>query len=75
MQKQVSLITIVKNTPQGTLIKLNNTLYTAIIDNNISTLEVGSSFLGIVSYEGQTIQIKKVSTTERDNDTQLNIII
>ena len=75
MQKQVSLITIVKNTPQGTLIKLNNTLYTAIIDNNISILEVGSSFLGIVSYEGQTIQIKKVSTTERDNDTQLNIII
>ena len=75
MQKQVSLITIVKNTPQGTLIKLNNTLYTAIIDNNISTLKVGSSFLGIVSYKGQTIQIKKVSTTERDNDTQLNIII
>ena len=75
MQKQVSLVTIIKNTPKGTLIKINNTLYTAIIDNNISPLKIGSSFLGIVSYEGQIIQIKKISTTELNSNMQLNIIV
>ncbi len=75
MQKQMSLITVIKNTSKGTLIKINDTLYTAIIDNGISPLEVGSSFLGIVSYEDQVIQIKKIATAEIDNNTQLNIII
>ena len=75
MQKQVSLVTVIKNTPKGTLIKINNTLYTAIIDNSVSTLKIGSSFLGIISYENKIIQIKKISTTESNNDTQLNIII
>ena len=75
MQKQVSLVTIIKNTQKGTLIKINNALYTAIIDNSISPLKIGSSFLGIVSYEGQIIQIKKISTTELNNNIQLNIVI
>lgn len=75
MQKQMSLVTIIKNTSKGTLIKINNTLYMAIIDNNSNPLKVGSSFLGIVSYEDQIIQIKKISTTEIDKDTQLNIIV
>ena len=75
MQKQVSLVTIIKNTPKGTLIRINDVLYMAIIENNISPLKIGSSFLGIVSYEGQIIQIKKISTTELNSNMQLNIIV
>ena len=75
MQKQMSLVTIIKNTQKGTLIKINDTLYTAIIDNGVRPLKVGSSFLGIVSYKDQIIQIKKISTTELNNNVQLNIII
>ncbi|MDK2819148.1 MAG: hypothetical protein KFW21_06850 [Spirochaetota bacterium] len=56
MQKQVSLVTIVRYTPEGTIIKINNTVHRAIIDNDIISLKKGSSFLGIVSYEGQIIQ-------------------
>lgn len=75
MQKEVSLVTIVRYTLEGTIIKINNMLHRAIIDNDIRSLKKGSSFLGIVSYEGRIIQIKKISDTEIDNNTKLNIIV